>query len=174
MRARHRRWLAPVVAVLFALTPATRIYASAPTRIVQKVVNDQFTFAACDGLSVTRTLNGTIQITDFVDKNGELREAVHVRLKGSFTNDATGVSIPFVVAETDVVNLNPDGSATVAIIGLVGMITVPGLGLVTADVGRLVLSFTGPQDPNPQLLLEAGRHDNGPFPYICSVLEGTN
>jgi hypothetical protein len=46
---------------------------------------------------------------------------------------------------------------------------VPGQGLVTADVGRIVTRYS---DDGDDVLFEAGRHEDGPFPYICPFLEG--
>jgi hypothetical protein len=57
-------------------------------------------------------------------------------------------------------------------IGLIGRITVPGQGLVTADVGRIVLFFTGPEDEEADIVFEAGQHE-GLFPALCDVLEPT-
>lgn len=166
----HRLLVLSLVPVL-VLAAAWPVFADKPSVTVDKLIDDQTTFEECGGLSIIRTLNGTIRTTAYFDHDGNLvRVIVHSHLRGSFTNQANGVSLPFVVASTDKIDINPDNSAIVATTGLVGRITVPGQGLVTADVGRIVLFFTGPDDPNPTLLFDSGRHDNGPFPYLCSFL----
>jgi hypothetical protein len=53
---------------------------------------------------------------------------------------------------------------------LIGKLTVPHLGQVTVDVGRLVLLFEDEADTDPEIIFEAGRHDFGPFPALCDVI----
>jgi hypothetical protein len=121
---------------------------------------------------LTRTLNGTIRLTLFLDKNGELvRDLISAHLHGSFTNVANGVSVSFVVAEQSSFKPDPDGSAILVFNGLTGKVTLPGQGVVVADVGRLILFFEDENDVDPDVIFEAGRHDGAPFPGLCSALE---
>ena len=172
-RVRLHRFLSLGLAPLLMLVAAWPVSADKPSVTIERVVNEQTTFEECNGLTITRTLNGTIRTTEHFDDEGNLiRLVVQFHLHGSFTNQANGVSLPFIIAETDTININPDNSAIFATTGLIGRITVPGAGLVTTDVGRIVFFFTGPDDPNPTLLFDSGRHDFGPFPFICPFLAG--
>jgi hypothetical protein len=167
----HQR-LIPNLLALLSLAIASPVFAIKPGVDIENLVDDQVTFQECDKLTITRTLNGEIRTTGYFDKNGNLiRINIQSHLHGSFTNTLNGTSLPFVVAQTDKININPDNSAIVATSGLIGAINVPGHGRVTADVGRIVFFFTSPDDPDPDLLFESGRHDNGPFPFICPFLE---
>jgi hypothetical protein len=68
----------------------------------------------------------------------------------------------------DKVTIAADGSATVAVIGLIARIVVPGEGLVGAETGRLVLVFEGPGDEEPDVLFKAGHDDVAAA--ICAAL----
>ena len=72
------------------------------------------------------------------------------------------------IATTEKVTFNADGSTTVAILGPQGQATVPGAGLIATDVDRLVLRF--PAGGEPEVLFEAGRQFVGPFPALCPYL----
>jgi hypothetical protein len=39
-----------------------------------------------------------------------------------------------------------------------------------ADVGRLVLFLSGPEDEDSDVVFQAGKFNFGPFPQICGVL----
>lgn len=56
------------------------------------------------------------------------------------------------------ISVNPDGSTTWVQDGAISKITVPGAGLVYADIGRLVI-YT-PAGGTPQAVFEAGQHDD--------------
>jgi hypothetical protein len=170
---RLRQLLFLGLAALLMLVTAWPVSADKPNVTIERVVNEQTTFEDCNGLTITRTLDGTIRTTEHFDDEGNLIRLVsQFHLHGSFINQANGVVLPFIIAETETININPDNSAIIATTGLIGRITVPGSGLVTADVGRIAFFFTGPDDPNPTLLFDAGRHDSGPFPFICPFLAG--
>jgi hypothetical protein len=68
----------------------------------------------------------------------------------------------------DHITINQDGSATVAVVGIVARIVVPGEGLVFAHLGRIVFDLnTG------EAIFEAGPHDDllDLFPALCSALD---
>jgi hypothetical protein len=62
------------------------------------------------------------------------------------------------------ITFNPDGSVTVAVTGLQCHLVGVGGPPLASDVGRLVFFFSGPDDEEPDLLFEAGKHNFGPFP----------
>jgi hypothetical protein len=169
-----RQRLVPGLVGVLAVVSVISVTAANPERTIERLIDvvEPVDQAACPGLTLTSTVNGTIRTTLFFDENGEfVRDLVNADLHGSFTNVASGTSVDFVVAENSSFKVYPDGSATLAFNGLTGRATVPGQGLVAADVGRLVLFFEDENDVDPDVIFEAGRHDNGPFPGLCSVLE---
>jgi hypothetical protein len=89
----------------------------------------------------------------------------------TYTNPVTGKSVRTVLAGPEKVVNNPDGTITVTVDGNNGLFTVPGQGVVFADVGRLVY-VASPDDPfTPlQILQQSGRQDASPFPAVCSGL----
>ena len=150
---------------------AARATATKPQVTVDTLVDEQDTTTAC-GFPVVSSVTGTIRTTIFFDNaDNFVRDLIHVQLHGIFTNPATGATVPFNVAERSSLAVASDDTATLTINGLTGKATIPGSGRVAADVGRLVLFFEGPDDVDPDVIFEAGHHDNGPFPLICSALE---
>jgi hypothetical protein len=165
---RFARLLLVSLMTLLVITPAHAAQPVVQTILVNTTFVNKVLSAAC-GFQITHRLEGTIRVTHRFDAAGNLAvEVDQFHLHGSFS--AHGKTVEFVVAERDNVSINRDGSATVYITGLTGRLTVPGQGLVTADVGRLVLFFDSPTDENPDVLFEAGQHDNGPAPELCTIL----
>ena len=158
---RARFLIAGLLALLLAL-PAAVALADGP-HFVRVDIDNTDAVQAC-GTTLTRHLAGFVLVDEEADG-----VQVGIHLHGTFANPATGQSLPFVIAETRKFTLNPDGSATVAITGLQGRSTVPGAGLVAADVGRLVLRFASPTAA-PEVLFEAGQQGGGPFPALCPYL----
>jgi hypothetical protein len=102
-------------------------------------------------------------------RGGATVATVGIHEHGAFTNPANGRSVSFVVAETQAFSLNPDGGTTVVSVGLQGILTIPGQGVVAASVGRLVQTI----DPSGTLVstdFQAGQWSGGPFPAICPYL----
>jgi hypothetical protein len=74
----------------------------------------------------------------------------------------------------DRVTYLPDGTFTVAIMGNVTSLQVPGQGRVYSDVGRVVLHFSFPDPEGPpviDVLSSAGQHgEQGAAPVLCELL----
>ena len=84
------------------------------------------------------------------------------------SNSETGASLFSPDVGIDKFTIHKDGSATLAVIGIVSRIVVPGEGLVFAHLGRIVFDAdTG------EILSIAGQHDdlNGLLPVLCSALD---
>jgi hypothetical protein len=147
---------------LLIFVPLSAASAAAP-QIQKQPLDFTVTVPAGVGCSFDVVLHGQgfVQFMLSFDKAGNLVVTViHVHLHDTFSNPANGKSVPAVVASTEKIS----SSGTDAILGLIGRVTVPHHGLVTADVGRLVF------DSNGNVIFEAGRHDNGPYPFICPYL----
>jgi hypothetical protein len=65
---------------------------------------------------------------------------------------------------------DPPTVEEIAVTGLQGHLIVSGGPPQAADVGRLVLFVSGPEDEESDLLFQAGKFNFGPFPQICDVL----
>jgi len=113
---------------------------------------------------------GDIRFTQFLDAEGNVIRELTVFPRFRITFSANGKSITTVSTAVEHGTVNPDGSATVAVTGLQGHIIVGGGPPLAADVGRLVLFFTGPEDEDPDVLFQAGKFNFGPFPQLCDVL----
>ncbi len=115
------------------------------------------------------------QQTGFVKVDRAFEQAIF-NVRQTFTNPATGKSITFLQASMQkfVTVVNTDGSVTQittsAGIGESSLATVPGAGLVAADVGRTIVSVTYPLEGPlvTTVVFEKGQHLPGSF---CSILQ---
>jgi hypothetical protein len=135
-------------------------------------VDETFTIDdECD-FPVLVHVEGDVRVTVFFDQaRNEIRElTVFPNFRITFTNPDTGKSISTVSPAAEHVTINPDGSAVVTITGLQGHLVVGGGPPLAADVGRIVLFFSGPEDEEPDIIFQAGNFNMGPFPQLCDVL----
>jgi hypothetical protein len=92
-------------------------------------------------------------------RNGEFVMSLNtIALKHTISNPTTGESLTTPDAGADHFTIAKDGSATLAIIGIVARVVVPGQGLVAGEVGKVTLFFTDPADTEPDVSF-AGIHD---------------
>src|SRR5262245_3200950 len=126
------------ITIAFFCAPlVSRVAASKPDRTVEVVVNEQDINTDC-GFPVISNISGKVDTKLFFDSDGSfVRDHLHVRLHGSFTNPENGIALPFVVAENSSFAVNDDGTSTITFNGLSGKVTIPHHGEVTAAVGRL-------------------------------------
>lgn len=160
-----------VLLMVAAISPAL---AAAPEQIRIPLVNDVDVFTPDEtgcSFNIIRTVEGEIRIAIHRDNDGNfVFQTEQTHLQGTFTNADTGKTIPTKIATNVKATLNPDGSINVAYLGLIGRVNVPGVGPITADVGRLVLNFPADGGP-PTLVSEHGQHDTGiGFPNLCDIL----
>ena len=113
---------------------------------------------------------GDVRHSHFFDKQGNEIRDLTVFPKFRVTFSANGKSISTVSIAPEHATINPDGSAVIAVTGLQGHLIVGGGPPLAADVGRLVLFFSGPTDEEPDILFQAGKFNFGPFPQLCDVL----
>jgi hypothetical protein len=134
-----------LLAVLITL-PAATAYADAPTFETVAINQPPIPIPACS-FPVLLQFAGELRITK---ENGAPR-MVHIQLRGTFTNPASGKSLAFRtnLTRTDIV-FNGDGTATVTDSGLGTMVNIPGVGNVGATVGRARVTI--PASPPSQAL----------------------
>jgi hypothetical protein len=156
-RMRRRGFLAQGVLAALALALAGAAVAAKP--VILTIPIDETSVIRCQGFQLEESVQGTIKIRSFSENGQIVREVVSVSLLHTVTNEA-GESLSTPDVGVDFVRINPDGSATLAVIGLVGRITVPGEGLIAADVGRVVFFFESLTDEEPDVLFQAGKHDD--------------
>jgi hypothetical protein len=163
-----RRLMAVMLGVAAPLAVTGAAMAAKP--IIETETVDATDTIQCDGFTLEDHVFGTIKHRLYADRAGNpVRELHTISLRHVTTNPETGESLTTRDVGADRVTIHPDGSATVAVIGLVGRIVVPGRGLVAAAVGRLVLFFEGPEDQEPDIVFEAGRQDDLQA-AVCDVL----
>jgi hypothetical protein len=131
----------------------------------------------------TRTIAASPDTCPFpivVHSEGTFREAVYsdgrdVTTVSDFhiawTNPENGKSIHSVLGGPVISQSNGDGTTTVTVNGNDALFTAPGIGVVFADVGRLV-TIVDDSDPNaaPVVLQSTGHQDTALFPAVCAAL----
>ena len=123
-------------------------------------VDDSMSFNDC-GFTIESHVKGFIRVHDFLDEEGNLvREIANFNLKVTYTNPETGETLSSRSVGPDILTVNEDGSATVASIGIIARIVVPGEGLLVAQVGKIVFFFTDPEDEEPDVIFVAGPHED--------------
>lgn len=164
----YRRLLLVVLTILLTLTLFTSAFAAKPDFITIQV-DDTAPIGECDGFTVIEHVEGTIKISTHFDQAGNLAmEISRYSLRHTLSNSVTGASLSSPDVGIDKATLNPDGSGTVAVIGIVTRIVVPGQGRVFAHLGRIVFdAITG------EVVFEAGQHDDFAdlLPALCSALD---
>ena len=121
----------------------------------------------CGGYQITHTITGLTTFRDFFERG--VRWLDHeLRLEWSRSTGPGGtlitpdVGIDHLLAESD-------GSATLAIIGIVGRLIVPGEGFVFGEVGLARLFFTDENDTE-RMTPEAGHHDGDVEAAACELV----
>jgi hypothetical protein len=150
--------------ILAALGTAA-VLATAPTAMAGKpemntIPVDDVATIDCDGFTLEDHVFGTIKerITESAD--GSARIITSIRLRHVVTNPQTEESLTSNDVGVDKLTINPDDSATLRQIGLIGSFRIPGQGLIAHESGILVLFFTGPNDDEPDVLFAAGPKDD--------------
>jgi len=160
------------LAAVLALGPGGVARAVPPVHFPVEHVDETFTIEGECDFPVTVHVEGDVRHTQFFDQAGtEIRDlTVFPNFRVTFTNPETGKSISTVSPAPEHVTINPDGSFVITITGLQGHLIVGGGPPLAADVGRIVLFFSGPEDEEPDIIFQAGNFNLGPFPQLCDVL----
>jgi hypothetical protein len=151
LRTRRFASVSVTVAALLAL-PIGSARAAAP---LVETFHDEgsFEIGPCptSGITLIETYTEDDLIITFFDQAGNaVRVQVHIAYEGVVTNPETGQSVKDPAHATRFIDLT-DG--THGPVGLYYSTTVPGVGVVFHDVGRLV------RDADNNILFEAGPHD---------------
>ena len=152
-RPRARLLPSSLAAVAVALLTLPAAVAAAPPVVETFHDEGSFSFAGpCpNGVTLVGTFTEDVRVTTFFDQAGNpVRLQIKVDAAGVVTNPETGESVENPAHTTVFVDLV---EGTEAQVGLVFKATVPGVGVVFHDVGRVVFDAAG------NLMFEAGPHD---------------
>lgn len=122
-----------LIAILVPLALTATASAAPPSITVIEVDDTGYapkSSARC-GFDILLHTQGTIRITDFYDRDGNLTRSlvVYPGLTYTFINAATGKSITSVSPDPEHYSFNPDGSFTLVVTGLIMHWVVPGQGV---------------------------------------------
>ncbi len=121
-----------------------------------------------NGFTLMEHLGGEIDVSRHRDQDGIVQMRItRVHVLHTYSNSETGASLSSPDVGIDKLDFNLDRSHTVAVVGLLTRLVVPGMGLIFIAVGRLVYDSS-----TDSWVFEAGRHDNfeDALPALCSAL----
>ena len=125
--------------------------ADAPTIVQQTLHRSIPNFVQCPGFTVVGEFDVDRTVMTFVDQNGTpIRRVIHVHFVGTLTNTSSGKSIPDEGNQVITIDLL---TGTTTVDGRVRVDTVPGEGVILAQVGRVVTDAQG------NVLFVAGQQD---------------
>src|SRR5215203_1534467 len=160
--------LAATMALMVALAGSASAYP--PTTVELDTVTGDEVLVNCDGFDIRDDFIQRGTQTTFYDRNGEhVRDRFHFRYVDRFYNSETGKEYTATTANTiDFVDLQ---SGQLDAMGLEYQLTIPGVGLVILDAGKLIFDAQG------NVVFESGQHqilgsetDTDKF---CQVLAGS-
>jgi len=141
-----------------ALMASVTVRAAQPFVDDFSFTDDQLLFGKCGSFDIIADGAGTVRLTTYFDRAGlPIRVGMNGKYSGTLTNSVTGA---FLVDSPSVVHLTIDlVSGIETHVGTFFNITVPGVGNVYFDAGRLVFDGNGPpifiagqQHPPPETL----------------------
>lgn len=138
--------------------------ADTPSHSVESVdfVASQHLLGAC-GFPVSLHVRGTFNVVSFTDAQGEpTKEIRNYRFRGTLS--ANGVSIEGISRGPEIWTYEPDGSATVAIHGVVNR-RIPGKGTVTLHAGYALVLVDG--DVEVRLVEPTGQEEDAA--QLCAL-----
>ena len=150
---RYRLLPALLSAIAIALFMFPVAVSAAPPLHETFTSEGSFSFAGpCPtGVTLVETFTEEVRVTTFFDNEGNpVRAQTTINFVGVITNPETGESVEDASHHTVIEDLE---EGTVTQVGLVFSATVPGVGVVFHDVGRVVFDAEGNVD------FEAGPHD---------------
>lgn len=153
-----------VIALAMSLAFAAVASADAPAIEQQTFHRSIPNFIQCPGFTVAGEFDVDRTVMTFTDQNGApVRQVIHVHFVGSLINTSTGKSIPDEGNQIVTVDLVTGASTTD---GRVRVDTVPGEGMILAQVGRVVRDAAG------NLVFFAGQNDfvTREFDEFCAYM----
>jgi hypothetical protein len=149
---------------LMLLNP-TSAFAETPEITRTLFVDDSGVFANCGSFNILANYSGSLQTTVFFNQDGiPIRATVHGRARGTLTNSVTGYSLsdaPSVLNRT--VDLLKETQTDV---GTTFNITVPGVGAVLIEAGRIVFQGNNP----PAFLAGPHRPPSEQVAILCQAM----
>jgi hypothetical protein len=152
------------VVLAVSLAFAAVASADAPTIVQQTLHRSIPNFIQCPGFTVAGEFDVERTVMTFVDQSGTpIRQVIHVHFVGALTNTSTGKSIP---DEGNQIVTNDLVAGTSTTDGRVRVDTVPGQGVILAQVGRVV------RDAGGNVIFLAGQNDfqTGDFDQFCDYM----
>jgi len=162
-----RRFLAFAAACALALGSTAAVWAAQPSSETIDVDFSVVDTQLCADFDVTIDGTGHVRVSTYFDRHGDpVMEVNNIAIRLSYS--ANGKTVNVIDAGVDLVKFNDDGSVTVAVTGIVQLVTAGGQGVVGGETGRLLfhISATG----EFTVISEHGKRAGDPAAAICELL----
>ena len=159
-----RRLLALTALALSSILLIAQPASATPPSVETFHDEGEFVFADCGTFLLTETFTVDVRVTTFFNAQGDaVRATEHVTFVGVITNSASGNTYPDPGHLQTVTDLT---AGVGAVVGLVFLTPVPGLGPVLHDTGKVIF------DANGDVIFVGGPHTElfGTSPDPCTVL----
>jgi hypothetical protein len=159
-----------VATMAFMLALAGTAFATPPTMVELDPDTGDEVLVNCDGFDIRDDFIVRGTQTTFYDRSGDaVRDRFHFRYVDRFYNSETGKEYTATTANTiDFVDVQ---SGQLDAMGLEYHLTVPGVGVVILDAGKLIETADG------EVVFESGKHQilgsNPDTEKFCAVLAGS-
>jgi hypothetical protein len=120
---------------------------AAPPQQTAFTIDDTFTVDGICAFPIVEHAQGKARIIDFVDRSGNVTRELDVTPGLTVSFSANGITLTTVSTSVGHGTFNPDGTATLAVTGLSGHISIPGEGTIALSAGRFVAIFSDDQEP---------------------------
>jgi hypothetical protein len=148
---------------LLAILTITPVLAATPDTYTWE---GEFSYTVpCEGFELVGVGQERLRISTFFDRFGDpVRMQIHVAYDGTLTRPGSNL----VLSDPQYAMLQSDlRKGTDTYVGLIYKLTIPGMGIVYQDMGRIVF------DADFNVIFEAGTHEflNGSDTLICKFFE---
>ncbi len=154
---RHRIATLAVGAIVAALGVGAAT--AAPPQRTAFSIDDTFTVDGICAFPIVESAHGKGQIIEFVDRDGNVTRELDTTPGLQVSFSANGITLTTVSTSVGHWTFNTDGTATLAVTGLSGHISIPGQGTIALSAGRFVAVFS--DDEEPQVIAMNGSFSFG-------------
>jgi hypothetical protein len=134
------------IAAIGAALGAASAGAAPPQQTAFSIDNTIAVDGVCE-FPIVEHVEGKARIVDFVDRAGNVTRELDLTPGLTVSFSANGITLTTVSTSVGHWTFNADGTATLAVTGLSGHISIPGQGTIALSAGRFVAIFSDDQEP---------------------------
>ena len=162
-----RRFLAVSAALALVFGSTSAVWAGQPSSETFNIEDHFVDAGLCGDFDVTIDITGRVRVSTHFDRDGDpVMEINNIALHWSYS--ANGKTVNVVDTGVDFVSFLDDGSVTVAVTGMVQLVTAAGQGVVGGSTGRFFFRISAGGEFT--VISEHGNRAGDPATAICELL----